>query len=266
MTSLTLPSLTDVLDGDGPLRVDRSWWSWAGPHGGLVAAAALRAAAGPAGPQRSPRALSVQLLQAFDDRPVTATAALVRAGGASAVTTSTLHDADGALAVTATLISGRSRSSGPPYTAVPMPDVPPPDDCAPLALPVELVPYGQHFEHRPATPVMPLSGGPLAELTAWARLRADDPLGSAALTVLTDAMPPALYGVATTPVPVPTVELSVQYAAGLDEDPLHGWVLVRIATRAARDGWCVDDSEVWAPDGRLLVQSRQTRRVLGEVG
>ena len=42
-------------------------------------------------------------------------------------------------------------------------------------------------------------------------------------------------------------------------------MLTRIATRTAGDGWCVEDSEVWTPEGRLLAQSRQTRRVLGEL-
>lgn len=265
MTALTLPSLTDVLAQDGPARVDRSWWSWAGPHGGLVAALALRSARSLVPADRSPRALTVQLLRALDDRPATARPEAVAEGRSSTVTATRLLDADGRLAVTATLTSGLSRPSGAPLAAVPPPAVPGPDDCAPLALPVELVPYGQHLEHRPATPVLPLAGGSTAELVAWARLRADDPLDSAALTVLADAMPPALYGVATLPVPVPTVELSVAYAPGLDEAPRRGWVLVRIATRTAGDGWCVDDSEVWAPDGTLLVQARQTRRVLGEL-
>ena len=161
--------------------------------------------------------------------------------------------------------SGRARGGGAPYAAVPLPAVPGPEQCAPLALPVEMVPYGQHLEHRPATPALPLTPGPLAELVAWVRLRADDPLDAAALTVLADAMPPALYAITATPVAVPTVELSLAYASGLDEAPRRGWVLVRISTRSAADGWCVDDSEVWAPDGMLLVQARQTRRVLGDV-
>jgi len=189
--------------------------------------------------------------------------ALVHEGGSSTVSTSTLRGADGVAAVHAVLTSGRSRGAGAAYSVVPMPEVPGPDDCAPLALPVDLVPYGQHLEHRPATPALPLAGGAVAELVAWAWLRADDPLDSAALTVVADAMPPALYGAATVPVPVPTVELSVSYASGLAEEPRRGWVLV--ATRTAADRWCADDSEVWAPDGTLLVQSRQTRRVLGEL-
>jgi acyl-CoA thioesterase len=261
----TPPSLSDVLAVDGPLSLDRSWWSWAGPHGGLLAAVALRAGRSLAGPGRTPRALSAQFLRTVDDGHVRPEAELVREGGASSTVSSVLRGADGGVVLQAVLTSGRPRGGGEPYTVVGMPQVPAPEDCTPLALPVELVPYGQHFEHRPAAGSLPFAGGDRAELVAWVRLRADDPLDSAALTVLVDAMPPALYGVVREPVVVPTVDLTVSYASGLDEAPGRGWVLVRIATRTAADGWCVDDSEVWAPDGSLLVQARQTRRVLGEL-
>ena len=263
-----LPSLSTVLSAvpaGGPLVLDRSWWSWAGPHGGLLAALALRAAVPHAGPGRSPRALSVQFLRTVDDGELRPGAELVREGGSSSTVSSVLRGSDGGVVVQAVLTSGRARGGGEPYAVVGMPEVPGPEACTPLALPVEMVPYGQHFEHRPAGGALPFSGGDRAELLAWARLRGDDPLDTAALTVLADAMPPALYGISRTPLVVPTVDLTVSYASGLDEEPRRGWVLVRIATRTSADGWCVDDSEVWAPDGTLLVQARQTRRVLGEL-
>ena len=271
MTSTTVPpSLSSVLSAvvpdDRPVVLDRSWWSWAGPHGGLLAAVALRAGQPLAGAGRTPRALSAQFLRTVDDGEVRPEALLVREGGASSTVSSLLRGSDGGTVLQAVLTSGRARGGGRPYAVVTMPDVPGPQDCEPLALPVELVPYGQHFEHRPATGALPFSGGDRAELVAWVRLRDDDPLDAAALTVLVDAMPPALYGVVREPVVVPTVDLTVAYASGLDDQPRRGWVLVRIATRTAADGWCVDDSEVWAPDGTLLVQARQTRRVLGELG
>lgn len=265
MTTLASPSLTAVLAAPGPIRLDRSWWSWAGPHGGLLAALALRSAGRLAGAGRTARALSAQLLRTVDDAPLHASAELVREGGSSSTVASALRDDEGALVVTAVLTSGRARWSGVPYAAVPMPSVAGPESCDRLVLPADLVPFSARLEFRPATPALPLTPGPLAELVAWVRFHDDEPLDAAALTVVADAMPPALYAVTATPVPVPTVELTASYAAGLDEAPLRGWVLVRIATRTAGDGWAVDDSDVWAPDGRLLVQSRQTRRVLGEL-
>lgn len=160
------------------------------------------------------------------------------------------------------LTSARPRATAGGYAAVPAPDVPPPDGCPPLELPVEFVPFSQHVEYRSATAARPLAGGPVAELVAWVRLRDGAALDAAALAVLCDVMPPALYAATTVPVPVPTVELSLAFS-GVDAAP--GWALTRIATRTAADGWCVDDAEVWDAAGRLLVQARQVRRVLGDL-
>lgn len=264
MTTTLIP-LSDALALDGDLaRLDRRWWAFAGPHGGLLAALALRRAGVLAGPERTPRALTVQYLTALDEGEVAVTAELVREGGSSSTVAAALRGPDGTLAVTAVLTSGRPRAAGASYGAVAPPDVPGLRDCEPFELPSAFVPFAAHVELRRAAGT-PMSGGPVAELVAWVRFQGDEPLDCAALTVLADVMPPALYAASTVPVPVPTVELGVSYASGLDEAPVRGWVLTRITTRSAADGWCVDDSEVWTPDGRLLVQARQTRRVLGDL-
>jgi hypothetical protein len=247
----------------GSAVLDRTWWSWAGPHGGLLAAIALRRAGELAG-GREPRALTAQFLTALTEGEVPVTAELVREGGSSATVAAALLGPAGRPAVTAVVTSGHGRSAGTPYAVVAPPEVPAWQDCPVVALPVDTVPFAANVEVRAAIG-MPMSGGPVAQLAAWIRLREPTPLDAAALTVLCDAMPPALYAATTVPVPVPTVELSVSYSSGLDTDPVSGWVLTRIATRTAGDGWCVDDSEVWTPDGRLLVQARQTRRVLGQL-
>jgi len=127
-----------------------------------------------------------------------------------------------------------------------------------VELPVELAPFLQHLEYRPATDTPLLGGRSQAEFVGWLRLRGDSPLDASALTVLVDALPPALYAALTAPASVPTVAMSVQYA----EPAPGGWVLGRITTRSAGGGWCVDDSDLWAPGGQLLASARQTRRVL----
>ena len=119
------------------------------------------------------------------------------------------------------------------------------------------MPFTHSLEVRRVGPG-PVEGGEVPELLAWVRWAdASRPMDAAALVVMADALPPALYGIATVPVPVPTVDLTVTLQA---EPPVTGWTLQRIRTRTAADGWCVDDSDVWAPDGRLLAQARQTRR------
>lgn len=265
MTVLDNPStsLSDALAvRAGRAHLDPTWSSWAGPHGGLVAALALRQAQRVVG-DRLPRSLHAHFLSPAPLGEVRLTARLLREGGASAVAEVGVSGAAAdEPAVFATVVAGRARGPAPAVEAVPVPVVPGPRDCTPLVLPTALVPFSQHFAFRPATEAVPGGGGALAELVAWVRPLADTPLDAAALTVLLDVMPPALYAVASVPVPVPTVELSASFTGAVAEP---GWVLCRIATRQAADGWCVDDSEVWAPDGQLLAQARQTRRVLGDL-
>ena len=255
------PELVVLSPGRARAVLDRGWWSWAGPHGGLLGALLLRTSQQLAG-DREPRAITVHYFSAPPEGPVEVSAALLREGGSSAVVRADLHTPDGTLAATAVLTSGRAaRRPTASYDVLAPPPAPPPGQCEPLEIPPELVPFTGQFSYRLVGPA-PLSGGDHAELVAWVRLRTDEPYDPAALVVLTDVLPPALYGATAAPVPVPTVELHVVLAG---RPPVQGWVLTRIATRTAGDGWCVDDSEVWSPDGRLLAQARQVRRVLGEL-
>ena len=240
---------------DGRARIDRSWWSWAGPHGGFVAGLCLNAGLPLLGEGRVPRSLHAVFLEAAPEGELVLDASLVREGGSSAVVTVAAGDA-----LRATVVGGRPRGTSE-VAAEPLPDVPGPDACEDTPLPVDFVPFSQHLRFRFATPARPFASGPVPELVAWVRPVHDVPLDHAALVVLVDAMPPAVYAVAASPVAVPTVDLTVSFT---DAPPATGWVLLRITTRSAAGGWCLDDSEVWDSAGRLLARGRQTRRVLGE--
>jgi acyl-CoA thioesterase len=131
-----------------------------------------------------------------------------------------------------------------------------------LALPRRLAEFARHLEIRPATSARPLAGGERAELVAWMRFRVDRPLDAEAATVLTDALPPALFATWTTPRPVPSAELTVHFGTALDDAPGTGWALVRIRAEHAGSGWAMDDAAVWSQAGRLLARGRQSRRIL----
>lgn len=240
---------------DGRATIDRTWWSWAGPHGGFVAGLCLRASLPRLGEGRAPRSLHVVFLEPAGEGVLALDATLLREGGSSAVVAVAAGEA-----LRATVVGGRPRGESE-VQAEAAPDVPRPEDCADTPLPVDFVPFSQHLRFRFATDARPFASGAAAELVAWVRLVDDVPLDHAALVVLVDAMPPAVYAVAATPVAVPTVDLTVSFT---DAPPATGWVLLRITTRSAAGGWCLDDSEVWDADGRLLARGRQTRRVLGE--
>jgi acyl-coenzyme A thioesterase PaaI-like protein len=257
-----LPTATIEGPGSATARLGRDWWSWTGPHGGALAALLLETAGTIAGADRQPRVLTVQLLATSQSEDLELEASVLRDGGSSSVVGAALTaPGEPTTLAIGTLISARPRDTAGRYDAVPPPVVAGPADLPDTPLPVEFVPFSQHVDFRFATPALPLGGGDTAELVAWLRLKSAGCYGPAALAVLSDAMPPALYAATHEPVPVPTVELSIMFT---EAPPAEGWVLVRIASRTAHRGWCVDDCDVWDTDGALLAQSRQTRRVLGD--
>lgn len=246
-----------------PVVLDRRWWSWTGPHGGHVAGHLARAATAlPEAAGRPVRSLAVSFLRPLPEGPAEVRADLVRSGRSTSVVDAAVLTPDGAPGVTARAILGPS-STGP-HSAEPPAAVPPPEDLAPLVMPEAMLSFARfsaQVEFRPVN-APPLSGGGRPELVAWARLLDGSPVDAANAVFLTDAMPPALFGLLTAPAAVPTVDLTVSLLADLDADPVDDWVLLRISTRSAADGWCLDDSEVLARDGRLLALGRQTRLVL----
>jgi acyl-CoA thioesterase len=279
-----------VEPGHWTAQVPRDWWSWAGPHGGVLAALNLHAAgdAGPAG--MTPRALSARFHRAAGPEPLVVRSAAERPGASTAiVTTETRQAGTTVLSTVTTLTAPRS---GPLRQHVRPPTPPAPDTCYTFQLPVDFVPFGAHLEIRPAGGALPLTGSDLAEMRAWLRLRAsraiasggtephdrpgpDDrpppdggtlPVDAAVAVVLVDALPPGIFPLLTAPVAVPTVELSVHFHVDLEAAPVDDWVFAVQRNASCSDGWCVDETELWSRDGRLLVQGRQLRRVLDGSG
>jgi acyl-CoA thioesterase len=266
--SMTTVHLGKTRRDDRPVptvvQIDHSWASGPGTHGGHLAALSLTAMrtrlVERLGHDRPARALTTHFLAPVDDRPLTLHAAVEHIGRAVAVS-SLRAEQGGELVLLGSATFGAPRS-GPGHDGSPAPGVPDPDDCPSLALPRQLAAFARHLQIRPATPARPLAGGEHAELVAWMRFRDGRPLDAEAATVLTDALPPALFARWTTPRPLPSAELTVHYGTALDQAPAHGWALVRIRAEHAGSGWAIDDAAIWSEDGRLLALGRQARRVL----
>ncbi|MBI5105733.1 MAG: thioesterase family protein [Solirubrobacterales bacterium] len=241
-------------------EVDGSWSGYLGAHGGYVAAIALRAARYAVDDCcRAPRALTVSLLEPVAAGRVDLDPRLERHGG-SVSTVTVRAEQDGRPVALALATFGAERA-GLAHAADAMPSVAPPEDCAPLGgRPVPQADMSQYVEYRPAIG-LPLSGGDEGRLVVWMRLSEHRPVDAAVATFLADAVAPALYGRLAEYVAMPTVELSVHYAAA--PDPAPEWVLADVRNRRTADGYAVEDGELWAPDGRLLLHTRQLRRVLG---
>ncbi|MFJ2129729.1 acyl-CoA thioesterase [Streptomyces sp. NPDC087845] len=257
----SLPGSTCATD-EAVARIDPLWRSWAGAHGGHVAAAALIAVRERAAGQGRPvRALTAHFLAPVDTRPLHLSLAGPRVGGRASTCLFTGHQG-GAPVLAGSALFGSGRP-GPSCDGRTFPQVPGPADCVPLDLSAGSVAFARQVEVRPATEALPLAGGESAELVAWVRFTDGRALDEAAVVTLTDVLPPALFACWRTPRPVPTAELTVHFTDTLDAGALAGWALVRIRTEQAGSGWVVDDSEVWSADGRLLALARQARVVQG---
>lgn len=231
-----------------------------GLHGGYLAALALRAMSDAlAMPDRDPLSLTLTLLAPAAAGRVEAVAGVERTGRTIAGTTVRLHQNGGTAAIG--MATFGERRDGPARLDRRMPRVPPPEACEPLD--GEPVPdtAGLSIEHRPAAAPLPLSGADEARIAVWMRLAEDRPVDALSALVLADGAVPALYAALTEFVPIPTVDLAVQFA-DLDAASRSPWMLGVFDHLRAADGYTVEDAELWTPDGALVLSGRQLRRVL----
>jgi acyl-CoA thioesterase len=240
--------------------IDATWRSWIGAHGGYVAGVLLDAMVA----ELDDTELAVQSLQAHFLRPVGTEPLKVRPTvehrGRTSALTSAHADQDRRPAVVATAVHGRN-GIGPDWAGAGAPEAPAPEDCRPLPLPLELVPFAQHVEIRPAVGDLPLSGGVAPVLTAWLRFADRRLVDAAAAVALLDTLPPALFATLTARVPMPTIEFAAHFGPRLRTEPIDDWVLARIVTEHAGRGWSVDDAALYHRSGTLLATGRQTRKV-----
>ena len=251
-------------------------------------------------PDRSPRSLALHLLTPAAPGRVELPFRVERAGR-SMTTVSARVEQGGATVALAVGAFGRARPSLAQQDTA-MPAVPPPEQCAPLVERPADVGVNLFVEHRPAAGPLPLTGplspdggqtppasaggqtppasaggqtppasaggqtppasaGGLtpAELVAWMRHGEDRSVDVISATFLADALAPALYGALRKYVPMPSTDITIHYADPVSDGP---WVLARVRNRVASDGYAIEDGELWSPDGRLLLHSRQLRRVL----
>lgn len=256
------------LEADGTEKVytatiDDSWWVVAGPNGGYLAAILVRALTdagsaegdGQAVEPRPLRSLTIHYLRPPAAGPVRVAVTVERAGSSVSYLSARLEQ-DGRACALALAVLATDREGALELHDAPAPDVAPPDQLEPQPDHPSLPPFGRHFDFRHALGARPFVGAAEALTGGWLRLRDDDrPLDAALVTALTDSWYPAAFAVATQPLAVPTLDLTVHLRAPLPRPA--GWVLARVRTRVARAGMLEEDAELWSAGGELLAQSRQ---------
>ena len=135
------------------------------------------------------------------------------------------------------------------------------DDVPVLDWGTDIFPIASMFDYRPAIGPVPLRDAPAPEAVTggWLRLKEPRAPDAQLLAQYVDAWWPASFVRVAQPAAVPTIDLTVHFrapsvAAALDP---AAPVMVRFASRTAKDGFVEEDGEVWAPDGTLLATSRQ---------
>jgi acyl-CoA thioesterase len=247
--------------GDGRFRgeIHQRWFIVRGPNGGYVGAIIQRALReGVGDPERKARSLTIHYLTAPDPGPIEIETAIEREGR-SLTNISARAFQDGKPFALAVAAFSKSRA-GFELDEATMPDVPPPDSLERVVRASAPPPaFVENFDMRWASGPPPFSGGDDARIAAWIRLPEPRELDDALVVQFTDSFPPPVFSRLTTPAFVPTVDLTIHFREPLppaDMGP-EDFTLGVFETTLVRDGFFVEDGELWTPSGRLLAQSRQ---------
>lgn len=236
------------------------WAAHDGVFGGYVVARLVEAAEQIDG--YAPLSISVQFTGAVRPGPGELRTDVVHQGALTASVQLEVHQAH--RRALATVKSGRP--AGAPLGGLPV-DLS--GEPAPEQLPAVSMPYGPYpYEDFLTTRLIPDAEVPWWErMRAWVRIApaAAETLSScAAACVLLDALPPGLFFDKPVPIFVPTVDFTAHFAPSVTWRT-DAWVHVVAETRWATRDFCLDQAVLRTPDGRLVAQAVQTRRVLWSV-
>ena len=233
------------------------WFVGRGPNGGLFAAQATRAMALlAADPAREPRSLTLHYLAPAAAGPVEVIGTVERAGR-STTAVSLRFEQEGRTVALALGACARWREGGTDYAdeTLRMPDVPAPEDVAPVGDDVPGLPaFVGNYDWRWAVP----GGGARARVGGWLATRDPRPVDAVSLAAFADAFPPAVFPLLDGRTPgAPTVDLTIHWRSPASAFPADGWVLGAFRSRRLAGGAFEEDGELWSRDGVLLAQSRQ---------
>ncbi|MGI9602877.1 MAG: thioesterase family protein [Acidimicrobiales bacterium] len=260
----------DRVESGWELTADRTWWGHNALFGGYAQAfvlAAMRAELdhdGPGTAESMPvRSMTMHFLRPFQDGRHRVDAEVIRRGRSMANVTARSEAAEKVMGhAMANFGVERDLSTGN-YTTVEMPPVEPwhPDE-EPVVSEVG-VPTHTLFDFYPRLGGLAYGGQrSTAEAGGWVRPRFDTPIDESLLTMLADLWLPATYQRWDNPLVAVSIDITLHFRAPMPGGIEPGTPLfVRLRTAQSGRGVVDEDGEVWSPDGRLLLQSRQMRYV-----
>lgn len=255
---LTTPR--QVAKGRYVIDVPDTWQQGRGAFGGLVLAMLVRAIRShEPDPERALRSLTAALTGPVLPGGAEICVDVLRNGSGVSTLSAQLVQADEVLAhVVAILgrarVRDRDRMLLSPPMIVPWQSVP----VAPIRAPIAPV-FTQYCEFRPIAglPYSGQSGNP--DVQGWARFVGLGPEWEEADVVATaDMYWPALLLTEPAPRPMATVAFSLQLLQSPQQLPPASPLFYRGHTLAARDGYVVEQRELWSEDGTLVALNEQT--------
>jgi acyl-CoA thioesterase len=238
--------------------ISHRWDTVGPPNGGFLLALAARGL-GRTSPFPDPITLTGHFLRPARHTPVQIDVEPIRTGAAHATATARLHQDGKEILRTLATFADLDAASGPTQHGARPPALPPPEECRPIE---ELAP--RQWDDLPGRlPVLYRSidirvGSPerreneIARIEGWVRFTDGRDADVAALPLLADVFPPAVFDVSDASW-VPTVELTVHVRAR----PAPGWIAASFRTKFLCDGYFEEDGELWDSTGRLVALSRQ---------
>lgn len=251
---------------NGDVPVGGAWTGFGGAFGGVLVAAAARSMDAVVGEGRTLRSIHVDLRGAVAPGVLELAPSLDREGRsvsfASVVATQAGRERVAASGVYGDPVEsdGRTPVDYAPRTRALRPEARPVDELEPWVMPGS--PALTTIEYRPANDNRPAGNTVEADLHVWMRIIGDDaPVDAARALALLDAPAPGLYATVDRPFPIPTVEFTAHLLPAVHR-ATSPWVLARMQTVVAAEGYAVDDCELWSRDGALIALGRQLRRAI----
>ena len=239
--------------------LDREWWIDFGPNGGFLASIMLHAITkAVADPQRHPCTLSVHYPGRAQEGEFHIVVSIDRAGRSTTFASARMYQDEKLL--TSALCSLSSERTSAEFNDAPAPEVAPPEAIQELPAPPGTLPrFADHFDYRFALGALPFSGSEVAEVGGWIRPKEPRVVDALMIPTYADGFPPASFGSAHQPFPIPTLDLTVHFRAPLPLDRAGSgdFTLARFSSSLASGGFIEEDGLMWSRDGRLIAQSRQ---------
>jgi acyl-CoA thioesterase len=243
-------------------EVSPDWRAGRGPHGGYLAAILLRALTETvAEPARAPRSLTIHYARAPEPGPVQIHTTIERAGR-SLSTLAARMEQDGRLMALA-LAAFSVPWHAPEIADLPLPDVEPaePRVDGPRPPHPQAPPFARHMEFQPRMGTRPFTGAQAPmEIGGWLALAEPRPLDVLALAFFSDALfsPPFIR--LREPAVTPTIDLTIHFRASIPDTDQP--CFARFSSKVLHEGFFEEDGVIWAPDGRVLLHSRQLALVM----